>query len=237
MAVLGAVLVGVVGLSFWLLHSGSGNQPAPALAASTSPALAADKPPQIEPLAAAGGLELDVPIAQKRITAIVYHGIGNATVVPLEPAGHQINASFFARLGDRLFGRSSDQPPGYYVDDSAEGPDTGSVDVGAAAGTTVYAPATGVVVAVRPYVLDGKQWGDVVQIRPDDAPAVTISMTNLKRADSVDVGTRVTAGRSAIGSIADLSSVLQQTLARYTSDAGNHVAISIGPAPGVSPLL
>jgi len=235
--VLAASLAGMLAIGFWFLHSGSGTQPPPSVAASTSPGLAPDRPPRIEPLANAGALELDVPVTQARITAIVYHGVGNANVIPLQPVGHQINASFLARLGNRLFGRSSDTPPGYYVDDSAEGPDTGSVDVGAAAGTTIYAPATGVVVAVRPFVLNGKQWGDVVQIRPDDAPAVTVSMTNLERDPDVDVGTRVTAGRTPVGKIADLSAVLQQTLARYTSDAGNHVAISIGPAPGTSPLL
>ena len=46
-------------------------------------ALAPDGPP-IPTLMAGGpnGLELDVPIAQARVTAIVYHGVGDATRSP-----------------------------------------------------------------------------------------------------------------------------------------------------------
>ena len=35
----------------------------------------------------------------------------------------------------------------------------------------------------------------------------------------------------------DLSKLIDQTVARYTSDAGNHASIQISPAPGASPLL
>jgi hypothetical protein len=37
--------------------------------------------------------------------------------------------------------------------------------------------------------------------------------------------------------VIDLSKVLEQTVARYTSDEGNHVAMSIAPAAGASPIL
>ncbi len=175
---------------------------------------------------------LRVPIRQQRITAIVYHGIGASGVVPLQPAGHQINAGFLSRISDRLFGSSSTPGPRYYVNGDDAGPDTGSVDVGAPAGTTVWSPVDGVVAAIRPYELDGHVYGTVVQIRPDSAPAVTITLHALQplKDSPVQVGDQVTAARTALGTIVDLSNVLDQTVAQYTSDAGNHVAVSLGPS-------
>ena len=114
----------------------------------------------------AGGLSLDVPITQGRITAIVYHATGASDAIPLQPVGHQRNEGFLARLGDRLFGSGGNDGPSYFVDGGGSGPDTGSVDVGAPAGTGVYSPVDGVVVSVQPYVLNGLERGSIVQIRP-----------------------------------------------------------------------
>jgi hypothetical protein len=47
----------------------------------------------------------------------------------------------------------------------------------------------------------------------------------------------VTSSRTKLGTVADLSHVISQTVAKYTSDAGNHVAIELSRAPGASPLL
>jgi hypothetical protein len=223
-------------------RSGSSPSPPPTLAAATPSSLAPDGQPTVETLATYGatqGLVLRVPVRQQRITAIVYHGIGDANVVPLQPAGHQLDASFLSRLADRLFGGSSTPGPRYYIDSSDAGPDTGSVDVGAAAGTTVWSPIDGVIASIQPYELSGKRYGSVIQIRPDAAPAVTITMQAIQPLHShpIQVGDLVTAARSPLGTIVDLSGVLDQTVARYTSDAGNHVSISIGPSPGASPIL
>jgi hypothetical protein len=214
--------------------------PDPSLAAVTTPILTPDGPPTLQPLAEAGALQLDVPIRQERITAVVYHGIGDANTIPLQPIGRQLNAGFFSRLGERVFGGSSSSGPRYYVDDSGSGPDTGSVDIGAPAGTTVYSPVSGVVVSVRPFQLDGRAWGNVVQIRPDLAPAVTVTLTNLDASGNgvaIAVGDRIKSAQTALGTVIDLSKVLEQTVARYTSDEGNHVAMSIAPAAGASPIL
>jgi hypothetical protein len=221
------------------MHGNGGAPSTAGIAAVPTATLAADGPPRPQPLAALGSFQLEVPIRQERITAIVYHGIGDANVIPLQPIGTQVNAGFLTRLTDRLFGGGSPDGPRYAIDDAGAGPDTGSVDVGAIAGTTVYAPADGVVVSVRPYYLDGRRYGNVVQIRPDAAPSITITMTNLTtlRSAPVQVGDRVEAARTALGTVIDLSQVLEQTLARYTNDAGNHVAISLGPAAGASPIL
>jgi hypothetical protein len=222
------------------MRGGSTQGPDTSFAAVAPATLAPDGPPRLQPLAEAGALQLDVPIRQERVTAIVYHAIGDANVIALEPVGKQANAGFLSRLGDRLFGSGSSDGPRYYVNDGGSGPDTGSVDVGAPAGTTVYSPVDGVVVSVRPFLLDGKQWGNIVQLRPDLAPAVTVTLTNLDaRGGGIDVqvGDRVARADTRLGTVIDLSKVLEQTVARYTSDEGNHVAISIAPAAGSSPIL
>jgi murein DD-endopeptidase MepM/ murein hydrolase activator NlpD len=207
--------------------------------------LAPNAPPEVQLLSTVGEgrlrdrLLLYIPVSQRRITAIVYHATGAAGAIALDPVGTQRNAGFISRLGERLFGGGGSDGPDYFIDDGGSGPDTGSVDVGAPAGTDVYAPVDGVVVGVRPYILNGRRdLGSVIQIRPDKAPAVVLTLTAIDREGSgVDVGSRVTASTTRLGSIVDLSKVLEQTVASYTSDAGNHVALQLSRAPGTSPLL
>ncbi len=224
-----AILVGA-------LRHGSSSQPGTALAQASPTELAPDGPPVVQVLASAGPLQVDVPIKQQRITAIVYHGSDQGTI-PLHPAGHQLNQSFPARVVARLFGTSSGSGPSYYIDDSAAGPDTASVDVGAPAGTNVYSPVDGTVVGIQPYVLNGRRWGSVIQIRPVESPATLLTLTNVDKAPSLAVGASVSAATSVLGSVADLSTVLTQDVAKFTSDAGNHVHIELTPAPAVSPLF
>jgi hypothetical protein len=233
-----AALAALAALGTSLLRSGSKSSTNAAIAGVPVPRLAPDGPPRLQELATApGGLVLDVPVRQARITAIVYHGVGSANVIPLDPIGRQRNANFFERLGSALVGTSERGGPSYYVDDAAQGSDTGSVDVGAAAGTGVYAPVDGTVVSIRPYVIDGVAWGSVVQIQPTNAPATIVTLTNVELGRGVDVGTPVTHAHTRIGVVKDLSKALDQTVSKFTSDSGNHVHIEVSPAPAASPLL
>jgi hypothetical protein len=226
-------------------RSGDGDGNSAGIAPVNRQELAPNAPPEVQLLATVGAgrlrdrLLIYVPVSQQRITAVVYHATGAAGAIALDPVGKQRNAGFLSRLGDRLFGGSESAGPGYFIDEGGSGPDTGSVDVGAPAGTDVYAPVDGVVVGVRPYILNGRSdLGSVIQIRPDKAPAVVLTLTAIDRSGSdVDVGSRVTASGTKLGSIVDLSKVLEQTVANYTSDAGNHVALQLSRAPGTSPLL
>jgi hypothetical protein len=239
LAGLGILAVLVVVLAVVVFSSGEDGGPTAGIAAVPAAALAPDGPPRPQQLAGAGPIDdlLEVPVTQARITAIVYHGIGDDAVIPLEPVGDQQNQSFLSRLSERVFGGESSGGPDYYVDGSGDGADTGSVDIGAHAGTTVYAPADGIVVSIRDHIINGTAYGNVVQIRPDVAPALTITLTNVKKADGLVVGTRVSASRTALGTVVDLSKVMEQTVAHYTSDEGNHVAITIERSQGASPLL
>ncbi len=232
-----AVTVTVL-LALHALNSGSRGAPTQALASSPQVALAPDGPPRLESLASApGGLQLDVPIRQVRITAIVYHGVGTDGSIPLVPSGRQRNAGLLTELGNLLTGGPQQSGPGYFVDSGAPGSATGSVDVGAVAGTGVYAPVDGRVVSIRPFVINGTAWGSVVEIQPTAAPALVVTLTNLQLARGIAVGTQVSAAVSRLGSVADLSKAMSQDVAKFTSDAGNHVHIEVSQAPAATPIL
>ena len=226
-----------VALAVGAFQSGS-HRPALALGGEQGAVLAADGPPSLEALATtAGGVQIDVPVKQARITAVVYHTVGDNSTVPLIPIGHQIDAGLLTTIGNLLSGAGSQAGLAYYVDSSGSGSSTGSVDVGAIAGTGVYAPATGRVVDVQPYVLNGLSYGQVVQIQPTAAPAYVITVTNLYAIPALAVGAQVTAGSTLIGHVADLSRVMSQVVSNYTSDAGNHVHLQIGRTPASAPVL
>ena len=198
---------------------------------------APDGPPTLQSLATGPeGLQLDVPITQRRITAIVYHGAG-AGLVALTPAGHQHNANLLTRVSNLLTGRDNSTGPGFWIDSSGAGPTTGSVDVGAVAGTSVYTPTDGRVVSVQPYVISGKAYGSVIQIQPTTAPTMLVTITNVKTVPGIVVGKQVTAAETKLGTVIDLSTVINQELANYTSDAGNHAHIEVDRAPASAPIL
>ena len=181
---------------------------------------------------------MDVPITRRRVTAIVYHGVGTSQVVPLLPLGSQRNAGILNTIAKMLTGApDGGGGPSYYVDDSGQGPSTGSVDVGALAGTDVYSPVDGNVVSIRPYVIDGRAHGSVIEIQPTSTPADVVTLTNLSTASGTVVGAPVSAAKTKLGTVVDLSKVLSQEMAKYTSDAGNHVHIEVGPAPATNVFL
>jgi hypothetical protein len=83
---------------------------------------------------------------------------------------------------------------------------------------------------VTPFVLNGRPYGQRIDLQPQTSPSVVVSLTQLRADHSLKVGSTVIAGVSKIGNIVDLSNVERQALARYTQDAGNHVSIQVRPA-------
>ena len=179
-----------------------------------------------------GTLRLDLPIAQSRVTAIGYHASGDSALA-LDPVGHQANQGVVGRLVHRLFG-SRGSGLRYYVIDGGTGPSTGTLDVGAAPGTDVYAPVDGTIVGITPYVLDGRTYGARIDIQPSGNPSLVVSLTHLRSDPSLTVGSSVAATTSKVGTVLDFTGVERQALARYTQDAGNHVALSVHPAAALS---
>ena len=188
------VLLVVVTVIATALRSGSSSSNTSAAIASVPPTqLAPNAPPAPVGLATApGNLVLDVPVTQRRITAIVYHGVGTSQVIPLVPIGTQRNAGILSTIAKMLTGTpDGGGGPSYYIDDAGQGASTGSVDVGAVAGTDVYSPVDGKVVSIRPYVIDGQAYGSEIEIQPTSTPADVVTLTNLRTTTGIAVGTPV----------------------------------------------
>ena len=185
-------------------------------------------PPRPSVVATHEQLRLQLPIAQQRVTAIGYHAAGNGALA-LEPVGRRANEGLLGRLVRRIFGGDTSGPV-YYQLAGGEGAETGSLNVGATPETDVYSPVDGTVVGMADFVLDGRPRGARIDVQPRTAPSVVVSLTRLRPDPSLTVGSTVVSGTTRIGSVLDLSGLERQALARYTQDAGNHVALEVYPA-------
>ena len=176
-------------------------------------------------IAVQGALRIQLPVNERNVTAIGYHGAGD-DALPLSPLGRQANEGLFSRVFHRIFGGGGGGVA-YYQLGGGTGPSTGSLNVGAAPGTDVYAPVDGTVVGLSGYVLDGKAYGSVIDIQPTGEPSIVVSITHIQADPALTVGSPLAAGTSKIGAVLEFSGVERLALARYTQDAGNHVAISL----------
>ena len=175
-------------------------------------------------LAEAARVQISTPIRPDSLTGLGYHPEGES-LVAMVPRGENLSANPLLRLF-----ASGDTPEKirYYMMDAAgrAGPQTGALDVGAAAGTPVYSPVTGMVTAIRPDPM--VQGANVVEIKPDANANVRVTVSLVRNEESrVGVMTRVTAGMTELGTVADSARVLDPQLSSYTSDAGNHVTVSV----------
>lgn len=192
----------------------------------------ADQPTPINPneanpdvvVAETDTLTISTPIRPASLTGLGYHPDGES-YVELQPKGKNLSANPVMRM---FSGTSNPADLRYYVMDreEREGPATGALDVGAEAGTKVYAPVTGVVTAVRPDPT--MQNANVIEINPAEAPNTRVFVSLLQDV-SADIGpdAPITAGMTEIGTVADLASVLKPQLAEYTNDSGNHVTVYV----------
>jgi len=210
--------------------SGGGTVVGAGMPASASRLLPAG-PPKPLVIAVQGALRIQLPINERKVTAIGYHG-ADPEALALDPLGRQANEGLFSRLFHRIFGGGGGGIA-YYQLGGGEGPSTGSLNVGAAPGTEVYAPVDGTVVGLRAYILDGTTYGSVIDVQPTGQPSVVVSTSHLKADPALTVGSPLTAGTSKIGTVLDFSGVERLALARYTQDAGNQVAITVHPAASV----
>jgi hypothetical protein len=183
-------------------------------------------------IARQGDLAIQLPVAQQSVTALGYHG-ARAGALPLDPIGRQVNESIFVRLFNRLT-RGDASGVTYYQLGGGSGPQMSGLDVGAPAGTVVYAPVDGTIVSIRDYVLDGRPRAQRIDIVPSDSPSVVVSITRLRADPALTVGSPVQAQTSKIGTVVDLSRVEKQALASVTNDPGNHVTIEVHPTAALA---
>jgi murein DD-endopeptidase MepM/ murein hydrolase activator NlpD len=223
LVLLAAVFLVALGLTAF---SGRAERTSAILPRASLSAAAQTKPPTPEIVALRGPVRLQLPIAQGRVTAIGYHSASDGAL-SLSPVGHQANEGIVQRIVHGIFGGGGGSPRWYQL--GGEG--TSAIDVGAPVGSDVYAPVDGTVVAIRPFVLEGKTYGSEIDIQPQTAPSLVVGLTQLTADPALTVGTSVVSGATKLGRVVDLASVERQSLARYTNDAGNHVTLEVRPAP------
>lgn len=225
-AVAGSVLVPILVLA---LDSASTSRP---IAVPPADRLLPAGPPSRQVIAFQGTLRLYLPIAESRVTAIGYHAVGGGALA-LDPVGSQANAGLFTRLLNRLFGEGEGGVR-YNLMGGGPGPETAGLDVGAPAGTDVFAPVDGTVVAVSDRVLSGAVHGAMIDLQPSGSPGLIVRVTNIDPDEALTVGSSVVAVRTRLGSVLDLSEVEQAALAEYTQDRGQHVHIEVRPTADLS---
>lgn len=190
-------------------------------------------PPSGTVLASVDGLPISSPVNEAVVTAIGYHGAGEDALA-LDPVGRQANEGIGARVFHRIFGGGGGGVA-YYMLGGGEGPSTGALDVGAAPGTDVYSPVDGTVVALRDHVLNGKQYGSVIDIQPTSEPSLVLSVAHVEADPALTVGSMLTKGTSKIGAVIDFSGVEKLALAKHTRDAGNYAEITVRSTAALQP--
>ncbi|HET7138180.1 MAG TPA: hypothetical protein VFI04_07475 [Gaiellaceae bacterium] len=216
------IAVAVVALVVLLLSAFGGpdaavTAPVPASAARLLPA----GPPAPSVVARLGSLHLQLPISQSRVSAIGYQA-GSDGALALTPLGTQSNEGVLKRIVHAVFGGSTAGPRWYQLAGGQS-----SLDVGAPAGTDVYSPVDGSVLAIDDVVLGGRTVGSRIEIQPVGSPSLIVSVSHVNVDPALVVGSPLSAAATKLGSVVDYSHVEHQALARYTNDSGNHVAVEV----------
>ncbi|MBM3676721.1 MAG: hypothetical protein FJW96_02400 [Actinobacteria bacterium] len=186
--------------------------------------------PDLQPLASVGNLQLVMPVAAGAVTGVGFHGTSRGGL-DLKPAGRQGNEGALARLWRRITGTGQDGPVWYQL--GSRGSSVAAV--GAAPGTDVYAPVDGTVVAIRDQVVGGDTIASRVDIRPNRAPSMMVSVSNISPDPVLTVGSTLVASSTKIGKAVDIAAVEKQALAKHARDGGNNVAVSVYPTDGALP--
>lgn len=225
LVVLAAVVV-VIGLLS--AFGGSGRTPTAAPVLESPTQLLPAGPPRPEIVSKLGSLHVQLPINQSRVTALGYAS-GSDGSLALDPLGVQANEGLVKRIVHDLVG-SSTAGPRWYQLSGGSGSATSALDVGAAAGTDVYSPVDGIVVAIDRVILNGRRYGSTIELQPSGAPSLVVSVSHLRLDPSLVVGSPVSSGGTRLGQVLDFSHAERQALAHYTNDAGNHVVVEVHPA-------
>jgi len=219
-------VVGVLGIVTLLLTAfgdGGGNRSAVVGGAVPPPVTAAPPEPQV--LATVGNLRVHSPVAQGGVTGVGFHGSDEGALV-LQPVGPQANEGLLARLWHQITGSSRKGLAWYRLE---SGP-LRTLDVGAVAGTDVYSPVDGTVVAIRDREVSGRILGAQIELRPTSAPSLVVALQNVNPDEGLSVGANVAAGSSKLGRVVDIRRFERQALARYAAGSGNNVSIQVYPS-------
>jgi hypothetical protein len=219
-----AAVIAVLGI-VTLALTAFDDQSSPPAVSRPAPLPVTEAPPDPHVLATVGNLRVQSPVAEGGVTAIGLHGSEDGALV-LKPVGPQRNEGLLARLWRRITGASKSGLAWYQL----SGGPLRTLDVGAVAGTDVYAPVDGTVVAIRDQVISGRRVGAEIELRPSTAPSLVVSIQNVRPDPALSVGANVAAGSSKLGTVTNISRFEQQALEQYATDGGNNVALQVFPS-------
>lgn len=219
-----ASVVGVLAVVTLALTAFDNQDSVPAVS-RPAPLPVTSAPPEPQILATVGNLRVQSPVAQGGVTAIGFHESEDGALV-LKPVGPQVNEGLIARLWRRITGATRSGLAWYQLSGGA----LRTLDVGAVAGTDVYSPVDGTVVAIRDQIVSGRRVGAEIELRPSLAPSLVVSIQNVRPDPVLSVGANVAAGSSKLGTVTDISRFETQALERYATDGGNNVAIEVFPS-------
>ena len=217
--------MGVLGVATLLLTAFGDGGDGSAVAPVPAPQPMTSVLPETQMLATVGNIRVQSPVAQGGVTAIGFHGSDEGALV-LHPVGPQANEGLLARLWRRITG-STQTGLGWY---QLEGGEFRTLDVGAVAGTDVYSPVDGTVVALRDQVIAGRAVGAEIELRPTSAPSLVVTIENVRPDQALTVGANVAAGSSKLGRVIDIRRHEKQALAKFAPDGGNNVSIEVYPS-------
>jgi hypothetical protein len=219
------MVIGVVAVATLLLTAFDDNAVPDSSGAPVPAPLPVTSAPEPQVLATVGNLRVQSPVSRDGVTAVGFHGSDEGALV-LQPVGPQANEGLIARLWRKIAGSSRTGLAWYQLESGA----LRTLDVGAVAGTDVYSPVDGTVVAIRPQLVSGREVGAEIELRPTSAPSLVVTIQNVRPDKGLAVGANVAAGGSKLGRVANVSRFERQSLARFAADGGNNVAIQVYPS-------
>jgi hypothetical protein len=163
-----------------------------------------------------------LPVSADDATIIAYQPVSDERALALTPIGDKVNTNAFVRFFRGIF--AGEPSVRYYQLAGADGEPTTSALVGAAPGSPVMAPISGVVTRVDEYKLFGKYDDVRIDIRPEKMGGVTISLLFISD-PVVSIGQTVTAGKTQLGKVRECPGDLGAILSEHTHDSGSHVIL------------
>ena len=184
----------------------------------------ARRSPQV--VALQGGLRIQLPVPQERLTRDRRHGTGRRRA-DARPARHEGEPGLdHARLSTGSSAEARAAAPAT-TGSAGRAPATARSTSAPPPGTDVFAPVDGTVVGLTPYVINGRKVGASGRHPAAGRPSLVVSVSQLRPDPALRVGIRSRPRRSRIGTVPTSRNVEQQALARFTTDAGNHVSIAV----------
>lgn len=193
---------------------------------SASREIATLKQPQDVVLAEVNGIQLKLPMFEEEVTAVGYHPVSGDDVFDLEPMGQRLNSNALEKGLGQIF--SGDDSPGYFIMEEGKEFDsaTGSMDIGAPAGTVVYAPVDGTIASIKSYELRGVCPDTEIRIQTQSQANLVVVLSHIDNSEAA-LGQPVRAGVSRLGSVRKMDACYQQQLGEYTYDDGNHLHMQV----------